>query len=211
MKKFTLFTLFILILTACNSPQESSENEQANEIETEEAVDEADQDEEEEKDKPAQEDEEEKKENSEEKSEPTEDEGEMSAEEEEEQDTAIESNDENEKDKHQEIVDLAYDIFDAQNDNDYDFLQSVISKGTKLDKKNNKFNFENVTYPHEQEFLTDDDLGELELRYTHEENADSVIVGFGAIDYENESSFVIDFEFIKEDGKWKMNDMDINK
>lgn len=211
MKKFTLFTLFILILTACNSPQESSENEQANEIETEEAVDEADQEEEEEKEEPAQADEEEEKENAEEKTEPTEDEGEMTAEEEEEQDTAIESNDENEKDKHQEIVDLAYDIFDAQNDNDYDFLQSVISKGTKLDKKNNKFNFENVTYPHEQEFLTDDDLGELELRYTHEENADSVIVGFGAIDYENKSSFVIDFEFIKEDGKWKMNDMDINK
>ncbi|MEI3613405.1 lipoprotein [Pseudogracilibacillus sp. SO30301A] len=199
MKKFTLFTLFILVLAACNSPQESSENEQADDIETEEAVDGAAQEEEE------------KEENAEEKSEQTEDGGEMSAEEEEEQDTAIESTDENEKDKHQEIVDLAYDIFDAQNDNDYDFLQSVISKGTKLDKKNTIFIFENVTYPHEQEFLTDDDLGELELRYTHEENADSVIVGFGAIDYENESSFVIDFEFIKEDGKWKMNDMDINK
>ena len=128
-----------------------------------------------------------------------------------EQNTAIESNDKDDEDKHQEIVDLAKKIFDAQNDHDYDFLQSVISKGTKLDKENNKFVFENVTYPHEQEFLTDDNLGELEFRYTHEDSADSVIVGFGAIDYENESSFVVDFEFIKEDGKWKMNDMDINK
>lgn len=208
MKRLTLLTLFILILAACNSPQESSEKEQADKLETEEAVDEAVEEEEEDKEENAEENT-----SVEDEEDPTlvDDEGKGEMSREKEQDTAIESNDKDDEDKHQEIVDLAKKIFDAQNDHDYDFLQSVISKGTKLDKENNKFVFENVTYPHEQEFLTDDNLGELEFRYTHEDSADSVIVGFGAIDYENESSFVVDFEFIKDDGKWKMNDMDINK
>lgn len=111
---------------------------------------------------------------------------------------------------HLEIVHLAYDIFEAQDKRDYAFLESIAAEGTTVDRKNNKFKFENVTYPFEMEFFTKEDLGELEFRYTHEEDG-VVYVGFGAIDYENESSFVVDFEFVKEGGKWKMRSMDINK
>lgn len=111
---------------------------------------------------------------------------------------------------HLEIVHLAYDIFAAQDREDYQFLESVAAKGTTIDRENNKFKFENVTYPFEMEFFTKEELGTLEFRYTHEEDG-VVIVGFGAINYKEESSFVVDFEFVKEDGKWKMRSMDINK
>lgn len=112
--------------------------------------------------------------------------------------------------KHLDIVHLAYDIFAAQDRKDYDFLESIAAEGTKIDRKNNKFSFENVTYPFEMEFFTKEDLGNLEFRYTHEEDG-VVYVGFGAINYEEESSFVVDFEFVEEGGKWKMRSMDINK
>lgn len=110
---------------------------------------------------------------------------------------------------HLKIVHLAYDIFAAQDRKDYDFLQSVAAEGTTIDRTNNKFSFENVTYPFEMEFFTKKDLGALELRYTHEEDA-IVHVGFGAINYEEESSFVVEFEFVKEGGAWKLLSMDVN-
>jgi len=199
LKRIIFVSLLILLLAACNSPQETSpdDNEALNEeeqmeepVEQEKEVDQ------------------EKAENTQE--EPAEETSESSEEEKEDNPSSkIEENEE--ADKHQELVDLAYDIFEAQNNQDYDFLQSVLSKGTKLDKKNNTFHFENVTYPHDQKFLTEEELGEVEFRYTHEESTDEVIVGFGAINYEEESSFTIDFVFIHEDDTWKMNDMDINK
>lgn len=111
---------------------------------------------------------------------------------------------------HLEIVHLAYDIFEAQDRKDYDFLESVAAEGTIVDRNNDKFKFENVTYPFEMDFFAKEDLGNLEFRYTHEEDG-IVYVGFGAIDYENESSFVVDFEFVDEGGKWKLRSMDINK
>lgn len=111
--------------------------------------------------------------------------------------------------KHLDIVHLAYDIFAAQDRKDYDFLESVAAKGTTIDRKNNKFYFENVTYPFEMEFFTKEELGTLELRYTHEED-EVVHVGFGAINYEEESSFVVEFEFIKEGSAWKLLSMDVN-
>ena len=116
-----------------------------------------------------------------------------------------------EENEHQHLIDLAYQIFDAQREQNYTFLESIISKGTKLDKENDMFYFENVTYPHEQPFLTKEDQGKIEFRYTHENNKDSVIVGFGLINYEAELSYVVDFEFVNENGTWKMNDMDMNK
>lgn len=116
-----------------------------------------------------------------------------------------------EQHEHQHLIDLANKIFDAQKVQDYSFLESIISKGTKIDQNSDTFYFENVTYPHEQPFLTKEDLGEIEFRYTHENNKDSIIVGFGIINYEDEFSYVVDFEFVNEDGTWKMNDMDINK
>lgn len=111
--------------------------------------------------------------------------------------------------KHLDIVHLAYDIFAAQDRKDYDFLKSVAAKGTTVHTGKDKFSFENVTYPFEMEFFTKEDLATLELRYTHEED-NIVHVGFGAINYEEESSFVVEFEFVKEDGAWKLLSMDIN-
>ncbi|MEI3605308.1 hypothetical protein SPD48_06345 [Pseudogracilibacillus sp. SE30717A] len=216
MKRLTLILVIILIfiLAACNSPQESSPTKEE-ETKQEDSTEETDLEEESQETEEEAEDQEEEKAPEtvtepelEEDSESTPDTNENK---EEKQDTSIESTEKKEGDKHEEIVDLAYKVFDAQNKKDYDYLESIISKGTTIEKKNNIFKFNNVTYPHEQPFLTKKDVGELEFRYTHEEKADYVIVGFGAIDYENESSFTIDFEFIKENGKWKMNDMDINK
>lgn len=115
-------------------------------------------------------------------------------------------------DNHQEVVDLAYDIFEAQQQKDYAFLESVVTKGTKIDKENNQFIFEDAASPFEMEFFTKEDLGKLEFRYTHEEDG-MVYVGFGAIhpgDSEA-TSFVIDFTFVKENGEWKMQSMDVNK
>src|SRR5699024_11230292 len=105
--------------------------------------------------------------------------------------------------KHLDVVHLAYDIFAAQDRKDYGFLESVAAKGTTIDRENNQFSFENVTYPFEMNFFTKEDLGTLELRYTHEEKG-VVHVGFGAINYKEESSFVVEFEFVKEDGAWKL-------
>lgn len=111
---------------------------------------------------------------------------------------------------HLDIVHLAYDIFEAQDRKDYDFLESVAAEGTTIDRNKNEFSFENVTYPFDMNFFTKEELGELELRYTHEAGDGTVTVGFGAINYEEESSIAIDFEFVQEDGQWKMQSMDIN-
>ena len=200
MKKYTILALFILLLAACNSPQSTSPaKEEVNEEEEQQQVEET-------------------------PNEEVDTEDEKEAEPEEETNNPADSNDANtesptleekepekKEDPEKELVDLTKKIFAAQNSQDYAFLESVLSKGSKLDKKNNTFTFNNVTYPHKQEFITEKNAGKLEFRYTHENSPDSFIVGYGAIDYENESSFVIDFEFIREDEKWKMNDMDINK
>lgn len=113
--------------------------------------------------------------------------------------------------QHQSVIDLAHQIFEAQKEQNYSFLESHISKGTKVDRNNNILIFEDVTYPHEQDFLTEADLGEIEFRFTHENDNGSVIVGFALVNYEEEMSYVVEFEFVQEDGNWKMNDMDLNK
>jgi len=117
----------------------------------------------------------------------------------------------NEKSTEEQLIDVTYDIFAAQRNLDYDYLESILSEGTTLDRDKNIFNFNNVKYPHEQELLDEVEEEHLEYRFIHEESNDSIIVGFAAIDYETESSFTIDFQYIKENGQWKMNDMDLNK
>src|SRR5690625_808551 len=117
----------------------------------------------------------------------------------------------NEKSTEDQLVDLTYNIFAAQRNLDYDYLESVLSEGSTLDKDKKMFTFNNVKYPHEQELLDEVQEDHLEYRYINDENEDYIIVGFAAIDYENESSFTIDFQYIKENGEWKMNDMDVNK
>lgn len=109
------------------------------------------------------------------------------------------------------LIDLGFEIFDAQVDEDYDYLESAISKGSSIDKANNTFQFDNVTHPHEYKFITEEDRRFLSERYVNGDDEKGVIVGYEVTDYETESSYVIDTEFIKEDGKWKLNDIDVNK
>lgn len=198
MKKLTIFALLIMLLAACSSPQDTSKTENEEQVNETEETEEVEDETVEEQDVDSQEPDKETESTN------TESDSNASTEE-------NNSQEANEGNVEEDLVALTKKIFTAQNNYDYDFLASVLSKGSKLDKENNKFIFENVTYPHEQELLTEENAGNLEFRYTHENNPDSMIVGFAAIDYENESSYVIDFEFIREDGKWKMNDMDINK
>ena len=209
MKKLIVFIGLVFLLAACNSQTSETSNE-ANE------VNDADLDQEVVQDEQAPDEEVETKEI--ESEEPETEESTTSADkpaktsqtqQPKEQEKA--TNNGEEENEHQHLIDLAYQIFDAQREQNYTFLESIISKGTKLDKENDMFYFENVTYPHEQPFLTKEDQGKIEFRYTHENNKDSVIVGFGLINYEAELSYVVDFEFVNENGTWKMNDMDMNK
>lgn len=209
MKKLIVFIGLVFLLAACNSQTSETSNE-ANE------VNDADLDQEVVQDEQAPDEEVETKEI--ESEEPVTEESTTSADKpaktsQTQQSKELEkaTNNGEEENEHQHLIDLAYQIFDAQREQNYTFLESIISKGTKLDKENDMFYFENVTYPHEQPFLTKEDQGKIEFRYTHENNKDSVIVGFGLINYEAELSYVVDFEFVNENGTWKMNDMDMNK
>src|SRR5690625_3204851 len=201
MKRIVFLIGIILILAACNSPSQNDEIEENNREQTDLGN------------------------NDESTSEPNnireEDEGGASdnngegdtnlVENEDEQDKISSDNKGNEKSTEDQLVDLTYNIFAAQRNLDYDYLESVLSEGSTLDKDKKMFTFNNVKYPHEQELLDEVQEDHLEYRYINDENEDYIIVGFAAIDYENESSFTIDFQYIKENGEWKMNDMDVNK
>ncbi len=114
-------------------------------------------------------------------------------------------------DAENDILGFGFELFDAQVDEDYDYLESVLSKGSSLDRENHTIQFDNVTSPHEYEFISKADRDNLDERYIQEEDDGSVIIGFEVIDYMNESSYIIDVQFIQEDDEWKVNDMDINK
>jgi len=199
LKRLIILLGMILILAACNSPSQNDgieeNNSEQNEAETndesvsnqdEEETETTDNEEKTNKDSEAVDDNEEDKKSS-------------------------DNNKGNEKSIEDQLVDLTYDIFAAQRNLDYDYLESVLSEGSTLDKDKKMFTFNNVKYPHEQELLDEIQEDHLEYRYINDENEDYIIVGFAAIDYENESSFTIDFQYIKENGEWKMNDMDVNK
>gem|GEM_PF-2966905 len=196
MKRLIILLGMILILAACNSPSQNDgiEESEQNEAETnDESVSNQDEEETETTDN---------EENATQDSE---------AVDENEEDNNSSDNKGNEKSTEDQLVDLTYNIFAAQRNLDYDYLESVLSEGSTLDKDKKMFTFNNVKYPHEQELLDEVQEDHLEYRYINDENEDYIIVGFAAIDYENESSFTIDFQYIKENGEWKMNDMDVNK
>lgn len=114
-------------------------------------------------------------------------------------------------DAEKDILGFGFELFDAQVDEDYDYLESVLSKGSSLDREHHTIQFDNVTSPHAYEFISKEDRDNLDERYIQEEDDGSVIIGFEVIDYMNESSYIIDVQFIQEDDEWKVNDMDINK
>src|SRR5690625_850114 len=51
------------------------------------------------------------------------------------------------------LTEKVYKILEAQREYDYDYLTSVLSDGSELNQENNTFTFNNVAYPHDQEFL----------------------------------------------------------
>lgn len=221
MRKIIFFTLLIFVLAACNAQTGTSNDENEVDLDDEQVEETTESDESElEEDAETEDDESEEALSTDENSTQSDEadskaSNDLNARSNESSESSNQNNNGNgnngTESQHQEIIDLAYQIFDAQKDKDYNFLEANISKGTKMDKNNNTFSFENVTYPHEQPFLTKEDLGEVEFRFTHEKSKDAVIVGFGLMNYEEEMSFVVEFEFVNENGSWKMNDMDLNK
>jgi len=107
------------------------------------------------------------------------------------------------------LMDLGYEILHAQNNEDYEFLESILAEGASMDEETNTFTFENISAPHDLEFVQAND-SEIEYRYMEEIDSETMIVGFAVVDYEAESSFTIDFEFVQENDVWKMNDMEKN-
>jgi len=114
-------------------------------------------------------------------------------------------------DPEKDIVGFGFEVFDAQINEDYDYLESVLSKGSSIDREKHTIQFDQAASPHSFEFITKEDRANTGERYIQDEDDGSVIVGYEVIDYANESSYIIDVQFIKEDGEWKVNDMDVNK
>lgn len=220
----TIALILVFVLAACGGSTGEEEpndvNEKSNkttEKESDEATDEADEEEIDQDDEAVKEQEEEtsiEKKPSEKEEESTDtDESEESS------DTSSEdeeqSDDENTEkegaEDEEDMIDLAFLAFDAQAEEDYDYLESILSEGSTLNKENNTIQFDNVTYPHEYEFLSKKDREFLTERYVQMKEEDRVLLGFEVTDYYDESSYVIDVVYLKENGEWKLNDMDINK
>lgn len=109
------------------------------------------------------------------------------------------------------VKDVATDIIWAQINKDYDYLKSVASEGVTVNEKNNTVVFNNKEASHTFEFLTGIEKEDLEFRFVEGEDSDRAIVGFAAIDYENEYSYVIEMILNQVNGAWKLTAMDINK
>ena len=197
---------FILVLSACSGDDDNAEPEDVkgkdSQIEEKEQKESESSDDESEEEKTSEENEE------------TDD----SEDESDDNDEATESDSEDEdKDEDKEdfsydtLIELGFDIFEAQTEEDYDFLESVLSEGSSVNKDNNTLQFDNVTYPHEYEFISKEDYQVLSERYVNGNEKEGVTIGYDVTDFETESSYVIDTEFIKEDGEWKINDIDVNK
>src|SRR5690625_1850637 len=191
--------VFILVLSACSG---SSEDDSA---EPEDVKGKDSQIEEKEQKETESSDDESEEEEASEEDEETDD----SAEESDDNDEATDSDEEDFS--YDTLIELGFDIFEAQVEEDYDFLESVLSEGSSVNKDDNTLQFDNVTYPHEYEFISKEDYQVLSERYVNGNEKEGVTIGYDVTDFETESSYVIDTEFIKEDGEWKINDIDVNK
>ncbi len=223
-KRWLVILAFILVLAlaACGStgkeePKDVSEkSNKTTEKNNNEATDEADKEEIDQDDEAVEEKEEEttiEKKPSEQEETADTNESEASSEnsDDKEQSNEESANKEEEDIDEEDMIDLAYLAFDAQAEEDYDYLESILSEGSTLNKENNTIQFDNVTYPHEYEFLSKKDRDFLSERYVQIKGDSKVLLGFEVTDYSDESSYVIDVVYLKENGEWKLNDMDINK
>src|SRR5699024_3379917 len=109
------------------------------------------------------------------------------------------------------LIELGFYILVAQVVEEYDYLESLLSEGSRVYIDNNTLQFDNITYLHEYECISEEDYQVLSERYVNGNEKEGVTIGYDVTDFETESSYVIDTEFIKEDGKWKINDIDVNK
>lgn len=117
----------------------------------------------------------------------------------------------NEEQDEKDIQDIATDVIWAQMDEDYSYLKSVAGDGVTVNEENNTIDFNTDEATHTFDFLTGIEKDDLEFRFVDGEDTDRAIVGFAAIDYENEYSYVIEMIFNDVDGDWKLTGMDINK
>lgn len=126
-------------------------------------------------------------------------------------------NEENEKEdepqleEQEDVKDVAENIIWAQVDQDYDYLASVAADGVTVNKEDNTIDFDTSESTHTFDFLTGIEKEDLEFRFVDGEDTDRAIVGFAAIDYEKEYSYVVEMILIDVNGSWKLLNMDINK
>src|SRR5699024_9619774 len=128
-----------------------------------------------------------------------------------EQENQATENDEDESDDksvEEQLKELSRTIFAAQRDEDYDYLESMLVDAGSIDKDGKVFHVEGE-YEDDIDFVQEPD-DNFEYRYVHESDDHTVFVGYGITDYETESSYTIDFEFVQLDGEWKMQSMDKN-
>lgn len=113
--------------------------------------------------------------------------------------------------ENQSAQSVGEDIIWAQIEQNYDFLNSIIADGVTIDEANNTIEFNTDEASHTFDFLTGIEEDDLEFRFVEGEDTDRAIVGFAAIDYENEYSYVIEMILNNVDGKWELTSIDINK
>lgn len=109
------------------------------------------------------------------------------------------------------VKEIAEDIIWAQVNKDYSYLKSVVADGVTVNENNNTLSFNTKEATHTFDFLSGVKEKDLEFRFVDGEDSEQAIVGYAAIDYENEYSYVVEMIFNLVDGNWKLTSMDINK
>lgn len=201
MKRLIILILLVgVLLVACNSSKEETE-ETKEQVETEEETDKK------KKDSIAQ-----SKDESVKEKEPTE---ENKKDSDEKSTSEINKTSKNEFDekpivKNEKVEVTAEKIIWAQNNRDYKELESYLGQNITLNKNNNTLKITNVDYPHEAKLLIGIEKENLEHRFTHDSGQDT-IVGFAVIDQEKEMSYTIDLTMRVGKDSWKVLNMQINK
>ncbi len=120
--------------------------------------------------------------------------------------TLGEESDEETRNYLRSTLNLSFKLFDAMNTADYDYLQSVLSSTSKLDRDNNRFIFEGDGYYHEQQFIGTS-LATLEFRF-YDFSGDTFLLGFASVGEDGNASSYL--EFIMENGELLFHDLKTN-
>src|SRR5699024_2611625 len=90
-------------------------------------------------------------------------------------DNANEEDESDDKSVEEQLKELSLKIFAAQRDEDYDYLESILTDAGSIDKDGNVFHFEGE-YEHDIDFVQEPE-DNLEYRYVHESDDHTVFVG----------------------------------